>query len=117
MTRHLQEAEATHSGMQPNAFWWKVVEASLLALGVVKDLLIAHHKDNKLPLDVVAILQSSVDQHNRMAASPFLLGRCLWTASRFAAILPESLLVRYLQATTAALQLQQDIVLRITAVR
>ena len=112
----MNEAEVAHSS-GVNGYWWKVVEASLLALGVVKDLLISHQKKNALPLDVVAILQSSVDQHSRMAASPFLLGRCLWTASRFAGILPEGLLNRYLQATVAALQLHQEIILRITAVR
>ena len=100
-----------------NNFWWKIVESSLLSLGVVRDLLVAQHKNNKLALDIVGILQSSVDQHSRMGASPFLLGRCLWVASRFAVIIPESLLNRYLQATVAALQINQEIVLRITAVR
>lgn len=50
-----------------NNFWWKVVEASLLSLGVVKDLLESQQKENQLPLDIVVILQSSLDQHNRMA--------------------------------------------------
>ena len=50
-----------------NVYWWKAVEASLLSLGIVKDLLISHQKENQLPLNVVAILQSSLDQHNRMA--------------------------------------------------
>ena len=62
------------SGM--DNFWWKIVESSLLSLGVFRDLLVAQHKNNKLALDIVGILQSS-DQHSRMGASPFLLGRCL----------------------------------------
>lgn len=121
VTRHLQEAELAHSSGPPGsagaAFWWKVVEASLLSLGVVKDLLVSQQKEKPLPLDIVAILQGSMDQHARMAASPFLLGRCLWAASRFASFLPAPLLNRYLQATMEALQPHQNIILRITAVR
>lgn len=52
-----------------------------------------------------------------MSASPFLLGRCLWAASRFASFLPGPLLNRYLQATVEALQPHQNVILRITAVR
>jgi hypothetical protein len=120
-----------------SSFWWKVVEAALLSLGVVKDLLESQQKENQLPLDIVVILQSSLDQHNRMAgennfglnkkkseltslsfsASPCLLGRCLWAASRFASFLPTALLNRYLQATVEALQPHQNVILRITAVR
>ena len=67
VTRHLQEAEVTHTTQGVNSFWWKVVEASLLSLGVVKDLIESQQKENQLPLDIVGILQSSLDQHNRMA--------------------------------------------------
>ena len=56
-----------HTTQGGNSFWWKVVEASLLSLGVVKDLLESQQKENQLPLDIVVILQSSLDQHNRMA--------------------------------------------------
>lgn len=59
-----------HSTQGGNSLWWKVVEASLLSLGVVKDLLESQQKENLLPLDMVAILQSSLDQHNRMAGQP-----------------------------------------------
>ena len=118
VTRHLQEAELAQStGSASAAFWWKVVEASLLSLGVVRDLIASQQKEKQLPLDIVAILQGSMDQHGRMAASPFLLGRCLWAASRFASFLPSPLLNRYLQATVEALQPHQNIILRITAVR
>ena len=54
---------------------------------------------------------------NNYIASPFLLGRCLWTASKFASVLPEVLLNRYLQATVEALQPHQNIILRLKAVR
>jgi len=50
-------------------------------------------------------------------AFPFLLGRCLWAASKFASVLPEILLTRYLMATVEALQPHQDTILRIIAVR
>ena len=71
MTRHLQEAEVMHT-QGNNSFWWKVVEAALLSLGVVKDLLESQQKENQLPLDIVVILQSSLDQHNRMAGEKSL---------------------------------------------
>ncbi|EFX69752.1 hypothetical protein DAPPUDRAFT_228557 [Daphnia pulex] len=66
VTRHLQEAEVMHT-QGNSSFWWKVVEAALLSLGVVKDLLESQQKENQLPLVIVVILQSSLDQHNRMA--------------------------------------------------
>ncbi len=44
VTRHLHEAEAAHATAGADGRWWKTVEASLLALGVVKDLLIGHMK-------------------------------------------------------------------------
>lgn len=66
VTRHLHEADQAHTtGTSEN--WWKNVEASLLALGAMKDLLASQQKQNQLPLDIVSILQTSVDQHNRMA--------------------------------------------------
>jgi len=75
----------------PSFFLFVCFLTGLLCVGLTQE--------NQLPLDIVGILQSSVDQHGRMAASPYLLGRCLWTASRFATVLPEPLLQRYLQAT------------------
>ena len=72
VTRHLQEAEMAHTS-GASVYWWKAVEASLLSLGVVKDLLVSQQKENQLPLNVVAILQSSLDQHNRMAGWLFPL--------------------------------------------
>jgi hypothetical protein len=72
VTRHLQEAEVMHT-QGNNSFWWKVVEAALLSLGVVKDLLESQQKENQLPLDIVVILQSSLDQHNRMAGEKTLI--------------------------------------------
>ena len=72
VTRHLQDAEVMHT-QGNNSFWWKVVEAALLSLGVVKDLLESQQKENQLPLDIVVILQSSLDQHNRMAGEKTLI--------------------------------------------
>lgn len=51
------------------------------------------------------------------AASPFLLGRALWAASRFTAAMSPELIQQFLQATVSGLHDSQPPSVRISAVR
>lgn len=51
------------------------------------------------------------------AASPFLLGRALWAASRFTAAMSPELIQQFLQATVSGLHVTQPPSVRISAVR
>ncbi|XP_039971664.1 importin-9 isoform X2 [Xiphias gladius] len=141
-TRHLQEAEqAKNSG---NEHWWKIHEACMLALGSVKTIITENVKNGRIQFDMHGFLasviladlnlagESQTDLwrfieviHNQTprplkstkAASPFLLGRALWAASRFTAAMSPELIQQFLQATVSGLHDSQPPSVRISAVR
>uniref|UniRef100_A0A8C7NSG6 Importin 9 n=1 Tax=Oncorhynchus mykiss TaxID=8022 RepID=A0A8C7NSG6_ONCMY len=113
-TRHLQEAEqAKNSG---NEHWWKVHEACLLALGSVKTIITENVKNGRVQFDMHGFLANSV-WDLLLTASPFLLGRALWAASRFTAAMTPELIQQFLQATVSGLHDSQPPSVRISAVR
>ncbi|XP_072237900.1 importin-9 isoform X1 [Leuresthes tenuis] len=115
-TRHLQEAEqAKNSG---NEHWWKVHEACMLALGSVKTIITENVKNGRIQFDMHGFLASVIlADLNLAAASPFLLGRALWAASRFTAAMSPELIQQFLQATVSGLHDSQPPSVRISAVR
>uniref|UniRef100_A0AAZ3Q4E5 Importin N-terminal domain-containing protein n=1 Tax=Oncorhynchus tshawytscha TaxID=74940 RepID=A0AAZ3Q4E5_ONCTS len=115
-TRHLQEAEqAKNSG---NEHWWKVHEACLLALGSVKTIITENVKNGRIQFDMHGFLANVIlADLNLAAASPFLLGRALWAASRFTAAMTPELIQQFLQATVSGLHDSQPPSVRISAVR
>ncbi|KAF0034528.1 hypothetical protein F2P81_012286 [Scophthalmus maximus] len=115
-TRHLQEAEqAKNSG---NEHWWKIHEACMLALGSVKTIITENVKNGRIQFDMHGFLASVIlADLNLAAASPFLLGRALWAASRFTAAMSPELIQQFLQATVSGLHDNQPPSVRISAVR
>ncbi|XP_075967131.1 importin-9 [Anarhichas minor] len=115
-TRHLQEAEqAKNSG---NEHWWKIHEACMLALGSVKTIITENVKNGRIQFDMHGFLASVIlADLNLPAASPFLLGRALWAASRFTAAMSPELIQQFLQATVSGLHDNQPPSVRISAVR
>uniref|UniRef100_A0A3P8WPP0 Importin 9 n=1 Tax=Cynoglossus semilaevis TaxID=244447 RepID=A0A3P8WPP0_CYNSE len=115
-TRHLQEAEqAKNSG---NEHWWKIHEACMLALGSVKTIITENVKNGRIQFDMHGFLASVIlADLNLTAASPFLLGRALWAASRFTAAMSPELIQQFLQATVSGLHDSQPPSVRISAVR
>ncbi|KAK6321734.1 hypothetical protein J4Q44_G00087100 [Coregonus suidteri] len=115
-TRHLQEAEqAKNSG---NEHWWKVHEACMLALGSVKTIITENVKNGRVQFDMHGFLANVIlADLNLSAASPFLLGRALWAASRFTAAMTPDLIQQFLQATVSGLHDSQPPSVRISAVR
>ncbi|MEQ2248715.1 Importin 9 [Ilyodon furcidens] len=115
-TRHLQEAEqAKNSG---NEHWWKIHEACMLALGSVKTIITENVKNGRIQFDMHGFLAGVIlADLNLTAASPFLLGRALWAASRFTAAMSPELIQQFLQATVSGLHDSQPPSVRISAVR
>lgn len=115
-TRHLQEAEqAKNSG---NEHWWKIHEACMLALGSVKTIITDNVKNGRIQFDMHGFLAGVIlADLNLTAASPFLLGRALWAASRFTAAMSPELIQQFLQATVSGLHDSQPSPVRISAVR
>ncbi|KAJ8370297.1 hypothetical protein SKAU_G00103250 [Synaphobranchus kaupii] len=115
-TRHLQEAEqAKNSG---NEHWWKIHEACMLALGSVKSIITENVKSGRVQFDMHGFLANVIlSDLNLAAASPFLLGRALWAASRFTAAMSPELIQQFLQATVSGLHDSQPPSVRISAVR
>uniref|UniRef100_A0A8C7RHT0 Importin 9 n=1 Tax=Oncorhynchus mykiss TaxID=8022 RepID=A0A8C7RHT0_ONCMY len=115
-TRHLQDAEqAKNSG---NEHWWKIHEACMLALGSVKTIITENVKNGRVQFDMHGFLANVIlADLNLTAASPFLLGRALWAASRFTAAMSPELIQQFLQATVSGLHDSQPPSVRISAVR
>uniref|UniRef100_A0A3Q3ANS1 Importin 9 n=1 Tax=Kryptolebias marmoratus TaxID=37003 RepID=A0A3Q3ANS1_KRYMA len=115
-TRHLQEAEqAKNTG---NEHWWKIHEACMLALGSVKTIITENVKNGRIQFDMHGFLAGVIlADLNLAAASPFLLGRALWAASRFTAAMSPELIQQFLQATVSGLHESQPPSVRISAVR
>lgn len=115
-TRHLQEAEQSKNG--GNEHWWKIHEACMLALGSVKTIITENVKNGRVQFDMHGFLAGVIlADLNLAAASPFLLGRALWAASRFTAAMSPELIQQFLQATVSGLHESQPPSVRISAVR
>ncbi|KAK2163574.1 hypothetical protein LSH36_77g04009 [Paralvinella palmiformis] len=114
-TRHLQDAETVRAAQ--NQYWWKVHEAAMFAIGSVCSLIIEHVQENKLQFDMQHFLQSVVLDDLNQNVSPFLLGRCLWIASRYTQLMKPELLQKCLEATVSGLHPNQPASVRISAVR
>uniref|UniRef100_A0A8C9WF80 Importin 9 n=1 Tax=Scleropages formosus TaxID=113540 RepID=A0A8C9WF80_SCLFO len=115
-SRHLQEAEqAKSSGTE---HWWKIHEACMLALGSVKTIITENVKTGRVQFDMHGFLANVIlADLNLAAASPFLLGRALWAASRFTTAMSPELIQQFLQATVSGLHDSQPPSVRISAVR
>lgn len=115
-TRHLQEGEqAKNTG---NEHWWKIHEACMLALGSVKTIITENVKNGRIQFDMHGFLANVIlADLNLAAASPFLLGRALWAASRFTAAMSPELIQQFLQATVSGLHDSQPPSVRISSVR
>ncbi|KAI2659192.1 Lysine-specific demethylase 5B [Labeo rohita] len=98
-TRHLQEGEqAKNTG--------------------IKTIITENVKNGRVQFDMHGFLANVIlADLNLPAASPFLLGRALWAASRFTAAMSPELIQQFLQATVSGLHESQPPSVRISAVR
>ncbi|XP_020710899.2 importin-9 isoform X2 [Athalia rosae] len=101
-----------------NQNWWKLHEASILAFGIVKDIIVEKQQAGTLQFDIVAFLENVILAHlNNSGSHPLLLGRCLCLAGRYAQQMPPEMTSRFLEATVNGLQENQPACIRISAVK
>ncbi len=95
--------------------WWKIQEACLLALGSLSPTIIESITTNSPTANDFKSILDGVFL-NPTDISPFLAGRSLWTASRFAEIMNGQSLNSFLQSTANGLMAQSSVI-RIAAAR
>ena len=113
MHRHLQEAQVKNS--KGDVHWWKIHEACFLALGSVRALVMESLERSVIQFDFGSFLANVVSAD--LNSGLFLAGRSLWIASRFASFMDKNTLQHFLEATVKGLQADQQLVIRISAVR
>ena len=89
----------------------------MLALGSKQEVLEAQIKAGNVRFDISNFLTGVVLADLNSPVTPFLLGRCLWVASKFPAHLPQSAITSFLECTVRGLQPDQPHPVRISAVR
>jgi hypothetical protein len=92
---------------------WKMYEACMLVLGDVADIV----STGKTGFDVLGFLSSVVLKQLTLDVSPFLIGRCLWLGSKFAAVMPPDLSIKFVEACVSGLGEPFPPAVRISAVR
>jgi hypothetical protein len=113
--RHLGESEQRRRNSQEE--WWKIHEASMLALGSAQEVIESQIKAGKVQFDIGSFLQNVVLADLNSPVHPFLLGRCLWVGSKFPSSLPPQAITSFLEGTVRGLQADQPHPVRISAVR
>lgn len=112
LERHVNVAEAEKNAQSPH--WWKIHEASMLAVGYYRDVIL--EKPNKF--DIAQYL-NYVRNSMTHQVSPYLMARCIWLLSRFITcdVYNVAMLEELLETILNCLQLDKALNLRIYAVR
>ncbi len=85
ISRHMEYAQKLRASNNPN--WWKIHEACLLSVASLKPILEELSAANKLEFDLNAFVNQFVVACLHESEFPFLVGRALFTASRFSKLL------------------------------
>ena len=132
VSRRLEEAEAAKVAGDPN--WWKIREATLLAVGTVDDFIVdteqalaerGVHATFSAPGFLKLVLDADLgggDQTGQGGSTagsrpPFLLGRALWVAARLAPGAPPAAATAVLDASLRSLDPRAPAPLRVGACR
>ena len=112
ITRHVNDAKAIRE--RGGEEWWKLHEAAMLALGSGQEVIETQVKAGHVPFDISGFMTAVVLQDLNSLLHPFLLGRCLWVASKFSAHLQQQTITSFLEGTAGQ---EQAVPVRISAVR
>ncbi|XP_043224474.1 importin-9-like isoform X2 [Amphibalanus amphitrite] len=116
ISRHMQEAAVARQ--QGHPFWWKIHESCMQAIIVCSAQLLCQLSESKVQFDLMGFLENVVVADLSLeGASPFLLGQCLVTASRFGGAMNVTQTQSFLQATVTGLASTQPPVVRTSALR
>jgi hypothetical protein len=126
--RRLAESEAARA--QGNSHWWKTREATMMAVGVVADVIVeadaaAKTGGSPMAFDANAFLASVLDRElaegaaneHEYAGNAFLRGRALWVAAKLAPAAPASAATAVLRAAVGSLAPNAEAPLRVGACR
>ena len=90
ISRHMEYAQKLRAAHNPH--WWKIHEACLLSVSSLKPMLEELSAADKLEFDLNAFVNQFVVACLHEADFPFLVGRALFTASRFSKLLNAQIL-------------------------
>jgi hypothetical protein len=93
ISRHIEYANTLKLANNPN--WWKVHEACLLAIGIIKQVIQDLSAANMLDFDLNAFINQVVIASLCESNYPFLVGRALYTASKFSKLMHLETLQKY----------------------
>ncbi|XP_053689715.1 importin-9-like isoform X2 [Sabethes cyaneus] len=110
--KHITVADADRNA--GHLHWWKVYEASMLAVGSFKELFMA----NETTFDLYQYM-NLVDSAMKYQVSPYLLGRCLWIFSRYCDcnVYNRHVLEKVIDTTISSTSLEKPVVLKVIATR
>jgi importin-9 len=100
-----------------DANWWKIHESCLLAVSSVKPILQELHESNMLEVDLNVFINQVVIACLHESYYPFLVGRALFTASRFPKLINKETLLELLKVTANALSDNQNPIIRVSAMK
>ncbi|XP_039450707.1 importin-9-like isoform X2 [Culex pipiens pallens] len=110
--KHITVADADRNAGHP--YWWKLYEASMLAVGSFKEMIVKN--EDKFDLGQYMNLVKGIMEYQ---ASPYLLGRCLWIISRYCDcnLFDQQTLLQVVNIIINSMSLDKPVVLRLTAAR
>ena len=115
ITRHVTGAKTMRASGQEE--WWKLHEAAMLALGSAQEVIETQIKAGNVQFDIGSFMTDVVLADLNSPVHPFLLGRCLWVASKFPGHLQQQTITSFLEGTVLGLGQDQPHPVRISAVR
>ncbi|KAF9931149.1 hypothetical protein FBU30_010685 [Linnemannia zychae] len=99
-------------------YWWKAQESSLLAVGLMANILCESIKNgSSTPIDVGTLFDHIVLANLSEHSLPFLQGRSFVFTSQFAPILPLNLAAQYVSAAVEAVLSAPSAVVKISALK
>lgn len=113
--RHVQLANDARNSNNP--CWWKSYEALMLAIGSVERLISETIHAGNANFNVNIFVTTIVLPSLKASEFPFLVGRAIWVASRFAGMLEADMLTQFIEYTVQGLKDNQQPAVRISAVR
>jgi hypothetical protein len=114
---HALLGEANSLRNSGDANWWKPREACLLAMGRLSEELTEAIQQNQVQFDLAGLFSHVVLDSMNTPTCPFLQGRAIWFASRFASVLPAELAQQYVATASAAVTQSDSVPVRICAVK
>ncbi|KAI9144991.1 armadillo-type protein [Paraphysoderma sedebokerense] len=97
--------------------WWKLQDAALLAIGRAHEEIASLLSQGNAIIDMSVIFGQILVEAMQNSALPFLQGRALWFAGQFASIMPLDHASQYVNLSVQALDPQQTVPVRLSALK